>query len=87
LSPGIAYKNCGHTHFERPGYIREYFAIVLLVLVRLPLLKKGQRLDEVRVRFYLYSNQILLRILNQEKKQSDDDLALDQAYEDLEVVL
>ena len=47
--------------------------MVRLVLVRLPLLKKVLKLDEVRVRFDLYSNQILLPNQDREKMQFDDD--------------
>lgn len=58
---------------DLPGYIRNCSAMVRLVLVRLPLLKKVLTLDEVRVRFDLYSNQILLPNQDREKMQFDDD--------------
>ena len=58
---------------DLPGYIRHCSAMVRLVLVRLPLLKKVLTLDEVRVRFDLYSNQILLPNQDREKMQFDDD--------------
>lgn len=67
--------------FEKflPGYIRDCFAIVRLVLVRLRLLKKVLMFDEVRVRFDLYSNQILLPNQDREKMQFDGDLAPNRA--------
>lgn len=73
--------NHGCTHFERPDYIRGYFATVRLVLVRLQLLKKVLKLDEVRVRFDPYLNRILWQNQDQEKMQWDGDLAQNRAYE------
>ena len=62
-----------------PGCILGYFAIVRLVLVRLRLLKKVLMLDEVRVRFDLYSNQILLPNQDLVRMQFDVDLAPNRA--------
>ncbi len=64
---------------ELPDYIRGYFATVQLVLVRLQLLKKVLKLDEVRVRFDPYLNRILWQNQDQEKMQSDGDLAPNRA--------
>lgn len=53
--------------------------MVRLVLVRPPLLKKVLMFVEVRVRFGLYSNQILLQNQGREKMQFDDDWAPNRA--------
>ena len=62
-----------------PDYIRNCSAMVRLVLVRPPLLKKVLMFVEVRVRFGLYSNQILLQNQGREKMQFDDDWAPNRA--------